>query len=47
MREVVSDPDRRSRLGARGRDHVASERTWSVAAAAYGQVYEQVQAVAA
>ncbi|WP_162260167.1 glycosyltransferase family 4 protein [Terrabacter sp. Root181] len=47
VRELVSDPDRRSRLGARGRDHVASERTWSVAAAAYGQVYEQVQAVAA
>lgn len=45
--ELVADPDRRHRLGASGRDHVASERTWSVAAAAYGQVYEQVQAVAA
>jgi glycosyltransferase involved in cell wall biosynthesis len=47
LRELVADPDRRRRLGAGGRDHVASERTWSVAAAAYGRVYEQVQAVAA
>ena len=44
---LVADPERRARLGRRGRDHVASARTWSVAATAYEKVYEQVRTVAA
>nr|WP_255523741.1 glycosyltransferase family 4 protein [Terrabacter sp. MAHUQ-38] len=47
LRALVDDPDRRARLGARARDHVATERTWSAAATAYGRVYEQVRTVAA
>lgn len=43
LRGLAADPDRRARLGARGRDHVAQERTWSRAATAYGRIYEQVR----
>ena len=47
LRDLVGDPDRRARLGACGRDHVATERTWSGAATAYEQVYKQARTVAA
>ncbi|MER7072330.1 glycosyltransferase family 4 protein [Terrabacter sp. NPDC000476] len=43
LRGLAADPDRRARLGASGRDHVARERTWSTAATAYARIYEQVR----
>lgn len=47
LRDLVGDPERRALLGSHGRDHVATERTWSVAATAYERVYEQARTVAA
>ncbi|GGM89978.1 glycosyltransferase WbuB [Terrabacter tumescens] len=47
LHPLVADPGLRARLGANGRDHVASRRTWSAAATAYEQVYDRARTVAA